>query len=644
MTLKQVLDLFDDAKRYIDTGFRTDWDNYFKVYKGHRVIRNYEGISEPINREAHTIIETLVSNIASGYPEFQFVATNEEQERDTEVLNEMLGYYMECNQMGLKNQEWVREMLLYGTGVLYVEWREGKPFIANVPLRDFFFDPTSTGIVQTLNPAKWAGYEYLADIEDMKAQKIYDPEEDKMVPRYDMAGVQPGQKPKGGGEESDANSMDKEFKDLFKGSTLGDKATEHQVHVIKMHHLPTGRIYEVANRKKIIFNKPTWCQREEVTRTIQVEVPMEDGTFEAIDVEQTLDEIKPFLPFAVLRDYVDSSQFLGDGEMALLMGDAELLNDYEAMDVDNNAYQNTPMYWIDPAFADLAPEIETIPGAVYPIPRNAMGALERPQLSNDLDNKKERIMERMRRATAADEAVQGVAQAKSRTTATEVSTQLQQAQMRFSTKINNLESEGYAQLGMLIFKMVQVFVTKKTAMRIVGKNGVYFKDFDPWEFNGEYQAHVKLRTTIQREQLEQGMKRDQMYQILSQRPHFNPVEVDRWLMKQIDPNMDDEKFNALLAPPQEEDPVDEREYLTISYKDATPWTKYQMEKKLGLDPDPSHIGEQEINMLEQANRGADLMDPTTDVDGNLIPGMENVINPQPAEAPEGMPQPAGAAV
>jgi hypothetical protein len=45
------------------------------------------------------------------------------------------------------------------------------------------------------------------------------------------------------------------------------------------------------------------------------------------------------------------------------------------MQVDNNAYQNTPMYWIDPQFADLAPEIETIPGAVYPIPRNALGAL-----------------------------------------------------------------------------------------------------------------------------------------------------------------------------------------------------------------------------------------------------------------------------
>lgn len=635
--------MFDEAKRYVDTGFRSDWDNYFKVYKGHRVIRNYEGISEPINREAHTIIETLVANIASGYPEFQFVATNEEQERDTEVINEVLEYYMECNQMGLKNQEWVREMLLYGTGVLYIEWREGKPFIANVPLRDFFFDPTSTGIVQTLNPAQWAGYEYLADLEDMKGQKIYDPEKDEMVPRYShLDKVKPGEKPKGGGEESDAKNMDKEFKDLFKGSTLGEKATERQVHVIKMHHLPTGRIYEVANRKQLIYNKPTWCQREEVTREVEIEVPMEDGTFEVVPVPQVLDRIKPFLPFAILRDYVDSSQFLGDGEMALLIGDAELLNDYEAMDVDNNAYQNTPMYWIDPAFADLAPEIETIPGAVYPIPRNAMGALERPQLSNDLDNKKERIMERMRRATAADEAVQGGSTGNSRTTATEVSTQLQQAQMRFSTKINNLESEGYAQLGTLIFKMIQIFVTKKTAMRIVGKNGVYFKDFDPWEFNGEYQAHVKLRTTIMREQMEQGMKRDQMYQILSARPHFNPVEVDRWLMKQIDPNMDDEKFNALLAPPQEKDPIDEREYITISYKDATPFTKAQIEKKLGLEPDPAHLGEQEINMLEQANRGADLMDPATTSDGKLVPGMENILNPEPAQAPEGMPQPAGA--
>jgi hypothetical protein len=284
LTLEKALKLFSDAKKYVDTGHRTNWDNYFKVYDGKRVIRNYEGISDPVIREAHTIIETLVSNIASGYPKFSFVQTNEEQAKDTEILNDMLEYYMECNQMGLKNQEWVRDMLLYGTGVLGVEWRDGEPFIFNIPLRDFFFDPTSTGLVQTLNPAEYAGYEYLANKESLKREKIFDAEKNAWVPRYTgLDDLGPADK-KGGA--SGAKGMDKDFKDMFRGSTLGETATEDQIHVIKLHHLPTGRIYEIGNKKAFIYNKPTWCQREEMTRNVITTVDDEE-----VPYEQKLDEI-----------------------------------------------------------------------------------------------------------------------------------------------------------------------------------------------------------------------------------------------------------------------------------------------------------------------------------------------------------------
>lgn len=637
--------MFDDAKKYVDTGHRTNWDNYFKVYKGKRVIRNYEGIADPVIRESHTIIETLVSNIASGDPKFSFVVTNEEQSKDTEILNEMLRYYMLCNQMGLKNQEWVRDMLIYGTGILHVSWRDGKPYIENIPLRDFFVDPTSTGMVQTVNPARYAGYEYLASKKDLESQEIYDAEKKEWVKRYDLTDL--GNKPPAeNGGAGDTGMMDKAFKDLFNGSTLGDKATEDQIHVIKLYDLTSGRIVEIGNRRKFIYNQPTWCQRKEITRTVIVNVDGAD-----VETTQKLDEIKPFLPFAVLRDYIDTSQFHGSGEMELLLHDAELLNDYEAMQVDNNAYQNTPMYWIDPQFADLAPEIETIPGAVYPIPRNAMGALERPQLSGDLDNKQDRILARMRRATAADEAVQGVSQSASRTTATEVNTQIQQAQTRFSTKISNLENEGYAQLALIIFKLVQIFVTKKTAMRIVGKEGVHFKDFDPWEYNGEWEAHAQLDTTIKQAQVEVGLKDQAVYETLSKTPGMNPIEIARWWVQKKDPTMTDEDFNRFVLPPAGPTPSPEEikaqsdaDKAKISayasmYKYAPPEVQGEIEQKLDLEPAVSHLGEAQVRMHEQASRSADLADSATDTNGNIIPGMEAMMQPPtptPATAPVGL--------
>ncbi len=626
--------MFESAKKYFDTGFRSKYDKYFKVYEGQRVVRNYEGVSDVSIRESHTIIETLVANIASGYPKFSFVNTTEEQSKDTEVINELMSYYMICNQMGLKNQEWVREMLLYGTGILGVEWRDGQPFIFNIPLRDFFFDPTATGMVQTLNPARYAGYEYLADKNDLKNAEIYDAEQNKWVPRYkNLDKIGPDTTKGKGGSGGRAGGMDKAFKDMFNKSTLGEKATENQIHVIKLYDLQTGRLVEIGNKKEFIYNKPTWCQRKEKTRQVEVEV---EG--QVMQVEQKLDEIKPFLPFAVLRDYIDSSQFLGSGEMALLFEDAELLNDYETMQVDNNAYQNTPMYWVDPQFADLIPEIETIPGAAYPIPQNAMGAIERPQLSNDLDNKEERIMQRMRRSTAADENVQGGSTGNSRTTATEVSTQLQQAQMRFSTKISNLESEGYAQLALIIFKLVQIFVTKKTAIRIVGENGVFFKDFDPWEYNGKWEAHAQLDTTIQAKEVEVGLKDQAIYESLIKTPGMDPIAVARWWAKKKDPLMTDEQFNKFILPPaQPEDQT--KDFIQVAYKDLEPWAKVQWQKSVGWEVDPQLAGEIQNKMLRQANEGADLMDPMTMADGTLVPGMENVLAPPeaiPAEAPAGL--------
>jgi hypothetical protein len=628
LTVEQALKLFDDAKKY-QKSMRNLWDNCFRVFKGKRVFRNYEGVADISTYESHTIIETLVANIASGNPSFHFVRTNEEQAQDTEVINELLDYYMLCNQMGLKNQEWVREMLLYGTAVLGVEWREGEPFIFNIPLRDFFADPTATGLVETLNPALYAGYEYLADKEMLRKERIYDADEDKWIDRYkNLDDLGPTDK-KGG--QSGAKGMDKAFKDMFAGSTLGEEATRNQIHIIKLYHLPSGRLYEIGNKKDFIYNRPTWCQRKKVTRKVQVEV---DG--QMVDSQQQLDEIKPFLPFAMLRDYIDSSQLYGSGEMELLVPDAELLNDYESMEVDNNAYQNTPMYWIDPQFADLAPEIETIPGAVYPIPRNAMGALERPQLGGDLMNKEDRIMQRMRRSTAADEAVQGGAVGNSRTTATEVSTQMQQAQLRFSTKITNLESEGYAQLALLIFKMVQIFVTKKTAIRIVGEKGVFFKDFDPWEYNGKWQAHAQLDTTIKRQQIEIGQRQEVLFKSLDEQANiFDPVELARFKAKRIDPTLTDDEFNKLLAPPVQPK-EDVKDMVVMQYKDLEPWARYQAQIKAGFEPDPTLIGDIHNRVLKQANEGADALNPATDASGKPVPGAEAALappEPTPAQAP-----------
>ena len=242
----------------------------------------------------------------------------------------------------------------------------------------------------------------------MKKQTVWDPQENKMVPKYKNLDQVAEQNLKW-------EDLDKQKKEMFRDSTIKTHANKEQVEVILLYYPLTNRLVEVANRTVIVrdtkfpFSRPARTTTREV---VVAGVPTK--------VEQEVPEIKPFYPFGILRDYIDGSLFYGKGEVEVIKMRQEALNDLENQDNDNISYTNNIMWQIDPQFADMAPEIESIPGAVYPLPKGALSPIERPVLKNDLEEKKVNIKDEMRRATAADEIVQGVSQEKGRITATEV--------------------------------------------------------------------------------------------------------------------------------------------------------------------------------------------------------------------------------
>jgi hypothetical protein len=613
--------MYRDARKYIDTGFRDRWDNYYRVYQGERVDPSYFGSIKVNNREAHTIVETLVANIAGGNPEVHYVPTRKDQNTDTSIINNAFDYYMGYNNMSLKSQSWIRDMANYGNGILHYAWRDGKVYIENIPLRDFFFDPTSTGLVKTQTPARYAGFEYIASRDELEATMIYDPDKNEMVKKYDLTDI--GDAPAYSGDNT---GMDKRFKDMFNNSTLDQSdAVQRQVHVILIYDIVSGKIMEIGNQRKFIYYADSHLQRKEETRTNPT-----------TGQEEKLDEICPFLPFAVVRGYIDTSLFLAEGYMSVMMGDSELLNDYEAMDADNTSYQNTPMYTIDPAFADMVDEIETIAGAVYPLPSGALKPIELAQTGEGISIKKQEIVGRMRDSTAANEAIQGIDQQKGRVTATEVQSQLTQAKGRFTTNITNLGSGGYSELASGIFKMMCIFLTPKESIRVINQNGVTFQTFDKWQWNGEYEPLVKLDSEIRQQQLEVGMKNNQLFQSLDASAGiFDPVALARFKAKVIDPNLTDEEFNTLLAKPAPPPEPQVKDFVQLDkiYAIATPFIKAQIEKEIGLEPDPIHQGEEIALMHQQAGAIADQLQPSTDSSGVVLPEANAALANQNEPAP-----------
>lgn len=534
--LAKYLKDFRQASNYVRDNYHEKWSNFWKAYNGQRTKIGYNSISDAFIPETRTIVESLVANIAGGSPRFEYIPTDEEQEPDTSVLTELMDYYWDANHMGTKAQSWVRDSVLYGNGILHITWDSDRnmPCIDNVPLRDFFVDPAAT----SLENARYAGFRYLADKDQLKSEMVTDPATGESVPKYkNLEDTNPASNPGLGAP----GEMDKAHKEMLLGSTTGDK-DENQIEVILMYYMDSDgcKIVEIANRTTIIREVDSPYQQDEKKQKLQVAY---QGGIK--NVNKTIPEIPAFLPFAILRNVQDASLFYATGDVEVIIDRQETLNDVENLDMDNLNFLNNVMWRIDPAYEDMASEIESTPGIVIPLPRFALEAIQKPAITSDLDEKKQEIQEQMRRATAADEIIQG-SQTSQRTTATEIQAVSTQATARFQTKVTNLESEGFAQLGSVLFRMSQIFVDEPTVVRIVGPEGITFKDFDPSSYSGYYEPHVKLDSTIKRAEALRSQQDAQLYQLIIGNPAANQQEALRMVAKGL--GASDEEIKRLLTP------------------------------------------------------------------------------------------------
>lgn len=534
--LSSVMGDFERARKYVETNYQEIWEDCFKAYNAIRTRRGYSGVADDFIPEIFSIVESLKAAIAGSKPKFKYMPLDEEQEQDTEILNALVDYYWSCNNMTEKMLNWVGDMIIYGNGVFMVSWEENKPLVHHIPLSDFFIDPTATHLnrPEERGYAKFAGYRYLTSIEQLKAKKMFSVDTGDLVDMYknlDMVTE---------GTLGDAD--DKTRKEQLLGSTLGKDAAKHQVEIIEYYTAKKKII--IANRSVIIFEGDNPFQRAEKTIT---GVALINGVPE--ETKTIIPGIKGFLPFAVLRNYTDSNLFFARGDVEVLIPMQEALNDTSSQKRDNLAYALNNMWQIDPRFKHLAEQIESMPGAVFPIPKGALTPIEKQDMSPAADTEISRLTQAMRTASAADAAVQGVAQKFSRTTATEIAAQLNQASTRFTTKIQNLEDEGFAQLARIFYKMIQIFVDKELAVRVVGKTGTTWKDYDPKKYTGEYQPRVILEATAKAEAEQMAQAVQVAAQFGMNNPMVNQEALLRKIFTAIFPDAPKDDIDELLTPP-----------------------------------------------------------------------------------------------
>lgn len=530
--VSEYLKKFNASWKYCSGSWHDRWTRNYKLYHGERVEVGYEGISDVFIPMVFSTIETLKAGMFGSKPRFNYTPPRNRPDQKTDILNAAVDMYWEMGQWSIKVMNTGHDFFNLGTGVDYWFWNVDRPDMLNVPIRDFIIDPTYTGNGEP----GYAGRRYLTTKEELESFEIVDMDNPVEVPvtdEEDFPILDPEtQLPQtettynlkkkyrnldqldeaiGAGENTAkgtaGENTDKQEKDHFYGSTLDD--TSGQVEVIEI--WTTERVISIANRRVIIEDTENY--------------------FLAKQKANGVERPRGLLPFAWARNYVDKSLFYAKGEVDFIAGLQEMLNDVTNQNIDSITYILNQMYTIDPASAHLQGKVQNVPGATYVAPKDAIAPIQQRNVPPEAFNERMNIKNEIREATASNEVVKGVGDVDGgKATATEINAQIAGAGQRINLKITQLENEYFHRMATIVLELMRCYVTEKQLIRIVGKDGIRWEEFDPADFaEGDYQPHVQLDIRIQNQKAEEATNAKEMYAAF-----MGDMDVNQqWLKKKV---------------------------------------------------------------------------------------------------------------
>lgn len=523
-TLETVIKDFNSAWEYAQGSWHSRWNNNYSLYNNTRTKRGYTGITDTFVPMTFSTIETMTSALFGAKPKFNYVPPQDKADQNTEILNGLLDYYWDKDQWNIKVISWGRTFLMLGTSVIYLYWDIDHPVMINVPIRDFFIDPMAT----TLENARYMGRRYLTTKDELKSFEVVDLEGKQdadgnyqMKPKYqNIDKINAGVK---------GDNTDKQEKDMFYGSTTSNPQDE-QVEVIE--YWTCDKVISIANRSVVIEDSENYYKTQ--ARKQGDKYP--DG----------------IMPFSCLRDYVDESLFYAKGEVDFIAEEQELLNDITNQNIDSITFTLNQMYTLSPNYAHLLNEIENLPGAVYLAEPDALRPIQQRPIPPDAFNERMNLKNEIRETTASNEVVKGVSQ-DSQATATEINAQIAGSGQRLGLKVTQVENEGFHRLAKIVFEMIKLYVTEPTMVRIMGKDGAKWEEFDPKDFQGDYEPRVQLDITIENKRQREASEAKELLAAFLNDPEINQVELKKMVLSKSF-NLDPDEVGMLV---QEQPPMAE---------------------------------------------------------------------------------------
>ena len=565
-TSKDTPGLLDQAKADLSSStkyqqkYKDKWGLAWKLWHNERINIGYHSQSgvDSFDPMTYNNVETNIANQFGSKPRIMYLPTKLEQAKETRVLNQMVHYTWDKNDLSLEIISAGRELQITGNFVFFDTWDHETDWIktTRVSINDCVFDPNAHNKASL----RFGGYRYLTMLDELEDVEMLD-SDGKWGKKYkNLDKIDTWSD----GKDED---LDRQLKDAYEGSTLDSVAKTGQVEVALLYYVKgkyKGKVIDLANRSTIIFEGDSQFQKAKESRKVHCAQFNKDGTpilepdtnqdgtpnpkagDPIFKLEmQDIPEIKPFIPCWIQRDTIDGQQFYGMGQVEPNADNQELLNDTITQKRDNVTVNLNNMILIDPKFKDMVTKIKNVPNAVYAIPPGAIEFVQKPDMTNAADLEIARLKESMRTTSAIDEVTSGLAP-EHQSTATQINSQLGQFDKRTTIKLQGLENEGFKQMSDNWYKMFRIFVTKKEVIRITGRKGVDFLTLDPDMYWGEYEPQVTLDMNAKAARDDEIKRIEGVANILMNNPYVDQKELTRVITTRL-LEFDDDEAETLMV-------------------------------------------------------------------------------------------------
>lgn len=478
--------------------------------------------SKVFNPIVWSFIETIVTRMLAKKPTVTFKPREHADEEQSELWSALFDYWLTKSGAIQKLNEMVKQALIYGTSIIKVGWKTSKPrkvnsyvtdpmtgeavvdpmtgqfqatstevvdyddpYIENVNIYDFFFDPRANDI----DSADWVIYQYRTTIEALME-----------IPHYDKKAIK---------KLTTANDPSNEQYEDIRRQAAGynNLPKTKDGEIVIWEYTEDDKVCVVANGETILYEgtNPYWHGK------------------------------KGFIRFV---DSLNPLDFYGKGEIEPVEKMVHALNTLINQRITNTSQILNPPWLAKPSVDDT--ELQFVPNSIIHVnDLNDVKMMEQRDVTASSFQEQQIIVETIQRTLGVTDYVQGVQTPGQ--TAAEVEVKTSQANARFAYKLQMFEDMVIRELGEMVYKLYQQFITSEKIIRILGEDGERLIRLTPADLSGMFDVIPEPGSTLEIDEEKEAQKFLTLYQLMLGKPYIKQMEMDKKAFKELGES-DPEKY------------------------------------------------------------------------------------------------------